>query len=262
MGTVHNYLDNKGIIKIWPSKRTDKLIVLKYLVKAFQYNKFYTEKEVNRLIDENHSFNDYFLLRRELIDNKLLYRTRNGAKYWRGDFLSEEEIETQRTTIKYYKDEDIQNLKEVYLSCGYMAKYSGVEHREDYIDECLSDPELPPGGNKEFIKFRSINSKETGEVIGILEYYMGYPNNNTIWIGGFFIRKDFQMIGYGKEIVNEFIMRAREAGFDTAGIGVYLKNWQAIRFWTKQGFNTIGGIYGHEYYAEDKFSVMKLTKNL
>ncbi|WP_139905126.1 GNAT family N-acetyltransferase [Clostridium thermarum] len=262
MGTLHNYLDSKGIIKVWPSKRTDKITVLNHLVKSFQYNKFYTEKELNKIIDDNHSFNDYFILRRELIDNKLICRTRDGAKYWRGDFLSTIGIETPRATLKYYDNEVIGDLKEVYLSCGYMIEYCGVEHREEYIEQCLREPELPPGGSKEFIKFRSIKSKDTGKVIGFLEYYMGYPNSNTIWIGGLFIHKDFQRMGYGEEVVGEFIKKSKEAGFNTAGLGVHLKNWQALRFWTKQGFNTIGGIYGDEHYGLNTFSTMKLTMKL
>lgn len=262
MKKVINYLEPDGRIKIWPSKRTDKVEVLKYLVRQFEYNKFYSEKEVNCIIDKNHSFNDYFLLRRELIDNKLLYRTKNGARYWRGDFIFEKSMDTKRTTLKYYDNQDIEELKEVYISCGYMKEYSGIEHQESYIDRCFCDPELPPEGSSEFIKFRSIKCRETGKVIGLLEYYMGYPNSNTLWIGGLFIHKDYQRMGFAAEVVDEFNNRAKSSGFNNIGIGVYLKNWQAMRFWSGQGFRTIKGIFGDETYGEDKFSVIQLEKSL
>lgn len=80
---IKNYLNEEGQIKIWPSKQMKKLEVLKYLVQFFQFNYNYSEKEVNEIINKHHTFNDYFLLRRELINNHLLSRTTNGAKYWR-----------------------------------------------------------------------------------------------------------------------------------------------------------------------------------
>ena len=43
----------------------------------------YTEKEVNALLDERHTFGDFFLLRRELCDSGLLQRERDGSRYWR-----------------------------------------------------------------------------------------------------------------------------------------------------------------------------------
>lgn len=80
---ISRFLDEKGRIKIWPSKMDMKESILCYLAEKFEFNKTYTEKEVNNIIQEWHSFNDYFILRRSLIDCGLLSRTRNGASYWR-----------------------------------------------------------------------------------------------------------------------------------------------------------------------------------
>ncbi len=80
---IQRFLDDDGKIKIWPSKKDVKIEILKYLSSNFEYDKFYTEKEVNAIIDENHTFNDYFLLRRGMVDYKFLSRTKDGAKYWR-----------------------------------------------------------------------------------------------------------------------------------------------------------------------------------
>ncbi|MDT8717114.1 DUF2087 domain-containing protein [Clostridium sp. 19966] len=93
MNSVNNYLDKEGKIKVWPSKHDSRLLVLEYLADKFQYNHFYSEKEVNNIIENYHTFEDYFLLRRELIESKLLSRTRNGAKYWRTEeSVTEEKI--------------------------------------------------------------------------------------------------------------------------------------------------------------------------
>lgn len=83
MGDIKNFIDNTGKIKSWPSKHDLKVQVLEYLADKFEYDRFYNEKEVNSIIDSYHTFGDYFLLRRELIDHKLLSRTRDGSRYWR-----------------------------------------------------------------------------------------------------------------------------------------------------------------------------------
>lgn len=85
---IIRFLDDEQKIKIWPSKVEKKLQILEYLATKFEYGRIYSEKEVNTIIETWHSFNDYFLLRRALVDYKLLCRTRNGAQYWRESAIS------------------------------------------------------------------------------------------------------------------------------------------------------------------------------
>ena len=80
---IKRFLDPSGKIKIWPSKTEMKINILKYLSDNFEYGRYYSEKEVNKIINENHTFNDYFLLRRGMIDYKFLRRTNDGSRYWR-----------------------------------------------------------------------------------------------------------------------------------------------------------------------------------
>lgn len=83
METIKRFLDDDGRIKIWPAKKDLKIEILKYLSTKFECDRIYIEKEVNAIIEEWHSFNDYFLLRRGMVDYKFLDRTRDGSKYWR-----------------------------------------------------------------------------------------------------------------------------------------------------------------------------------
>lgn len=80
---LQRYLDSDGKLKIWPSKKNLKRTVLEYIASKFDFDRHYTEKEVNAVISENHTFNDYFLVRRELIEHKLLDRTMDCSSYWR-----------------------------------------------------------------------------------------------------------------------------------------------------------------------------------
>ena len=76
------FLDGEQIGQL-PAKETHKSLILKYLAAKFEIGKEYTEGQVNAIIDEWHSFGDYFILRRGLIDSGLLKRLPNGSKYWR-----------------------------------------------------------------------------------------------------------------------------------------------------------------------------------
>ena len=74
--------DLEGIVR-WPKKPNDKLFTVEWLSKKFKFEKQYSEKEVNQIINENHSFNDIALLRRELISKSFLERKNDGSVYWR-----------------------------------------------------------------------------------------------------------------------------------------------------------------------------------
>jgi hypothetical protein len=79
---VLRFLEGERIRQL-PAKGAHKLFLLKYLASKFENGKEYTEGQVNAIIDDWHTFGDYFILRRELIDSGLLKRLPNGSKYWR-----------------------------------------------------------------------------------------------------------------------------------------------------------------------------------
>ncbi len=79
---VLRFLEGERIRQL-PTKGAHRLLVLKYLASKFETGRDYTEGQVNAIIDDWHTFGDYFILRRELIDCGLLRRLPNGSRYWR-----------------------------------------------------------------------------------------------------------------------------------------------------------------------------------
>lgn len=77
------YVNSEGKITQFPHKQGAKQAVLVYLAQRFDTNRFYSEKEINAICEAWHTFGDYFLLRRELVDHGLLCRTPDGARYWK-----------------------------------------------------------------------------------------------------------------------------------------------------------------------------------
>ncbi len=83
MRSIAMFLDDGGRITQLPARGEAKRAVLAYLATKFSCDRDYTQKEVNAIIDNWHTFGDYFLLRRELIDYQFLYRERDGSRYWK-----------------------------------------------------------------------------------------------------------------------------------------------------------------------------------
>lgn len=83
MAELKNFLDAEGRLVRFPAKRNMKLEALAYLAEKFEKDKKYTEKEVNELLLEWHTFHDPATLRREMYNACLLGRDAGGALYWR-----------------------------------------------------------------------------------------------------------------------------------------------------------------------------------
>ncbi len=64
-------------------RKKNKRLIREYLAGKFKKGTIYSQKEVNEILDKYHSFNDYVLLRRELINQGFLSREKDGSKYWR-----------------------------------------------------------------------------------------------------------------------------------------------------------------------------------
>lgn len=75
--------NEQGLLLRYPSKKSLRPLVLARLAEQFEPNRDYTEKEVNAILSQNIAFSDVELLRRELIEARLLNRLRDGSRYWK-----------------------------------------------------------------------------------------------------------------------------------------------------------------------------------
>jgi hypothetical protein len=78
---LKNFLNADGSLKQIPLQVNKLLIVLHFIVDAFEYETNYTEKEVNTILRRFHV--DTASLRRYLVDNGLMARESDGTRYWR-----------------------------------------------------------------------------------------------------------------------------------------------------------------------------------
>jgi GNAT superfamily N-acetyltransferase len=140
----------------------------------------------------------------------------------------------------------------------------GSEFEPNYIFNCLTKGDLPPISNasKSSYCLKSIYLKQTNELIGFCDLYFGYPTRDTAWISIFMIHKNFRKKGYAQEAIDIISNECRVLGFSKIGIGVYLKNWRALRFWTKARFDKVISITGDKDYSEKSFARIGLEKKI
>ncbi len=140
-------------------------------------------------------------------------------------------------------------------------KDNGVS-AQNHALQTLRHRVLPPGGvgwRQQVYLVRDLESRDT---VGMLAVYFGYPTPETMFIGSLYLRPMFQGHGIGHEIVRELEQRARELGFRESRVGVGLKNWRALRFWTGCGYSRITRIKGDREFSEAALANVELLKSL
>ena len=78
---IKDYSRRDGSLKTLPSQRKKLEAILRYVVKAFDMEKRYSEKQVNEILTRYHA--DTATLRRELVGFGLMQREGGGGEYWR-----------------------------------------------------------------------------------------------------------------------------------------------------------------------------------
>ena len=78
---LRNFLDADRKLTAFPAKRKMKLYALLYLAQKIPADSDFTEREINDILLDWHTFADPATLRRELYDYHFLDRSRDGKVY-------------------------------------------------------------------------------------------------------------------------------------------------------------------------------------
>jgi len=77
-----------------------------------------------------------------------------------------------------------------------------------------------------------------------------------------YIDKNIQKQGFGQEVIHRFTEVTASLGYKEIRINVALKNWPALQFWIKSGFDQVSGIYGDAECSETTFANLELIKSV
>ena len=70
----------QGPLDVFPSKEKRKYIIAQEIIKQFEIDKMYVEKEINDLLAT--IYPDFATVRRFLIDYRFMTRSVDGKQYW------------------------------------------------------------------------------------------------------------------------------------------------------------------------------------
>ncbi|HEY5714421.1 MAG TPA: DUF2087 domain-containing protein [Candidatus Gracilibacteria bacterium] len=77
------FLNEVGQLISWPAKSKKQKFVYPYLADKIEFDRDYSETEINDLLNTWHTFSDAALLRREFYIKGHLDRKEDGSLYWK-----------------------------------------------------------------------------------------------------------------------------------------------------------------------------------
>ena len=83
------FLDDNGRLCQWPSRHKVQRMAVALLAQRFEAGRHYSERELNFIVMDGHTFADWALIRRSLVDWKFMERLSDGSKYWLRDDAAE-----------------------------------------------------------------------------------------------------------------------------------------------------------------------------
>jgi GNAT superfamily N-acetyltransferase len=113
-----------------------------------------------------------------------------------------------------------------------------VEARPPKLADCINDlTECPPSFPKE--KKFYVGFYQKGKLQAVVDYLMGYPEEDIFYIGLFMLEGKNRVKGYGKKLLTAVLDAAIDTGFTRLRLGVVSENLNAMNFWTKNGLKEI-----------------------
>ncbi|PFA62809.1 GNAT family N-acetyltransferase [Bacillus sp. AFS015802] len=170
--------------------------------------------------------------------------------------------ETKRLIVVDLEEEEIYHVQALYEKGSYIHQWDGGTLDEGFVKRCFMEGDLPPGGTKENFRIQVIRMKEPDCLVGLLVSYHGYPVPDSFYINYLSIDPDHHKKGLGQEVVEALLDIVKPHHYQEVRANVAMKNWGALRFWSKLGLNTINGIYGDPVHGEDSFADVELMKRL
>lgn len=106
---------------------------------------------------------------------------------------------------------------------------------------------LPPGKSKDDKFYLGYYDKD--KLIAVMDLILGFPDEDTAYIGFFMMSVDVQGKGVGSAIISELSRFTCRQGFSNIQLGWVKGNPQAEHFWHKNGFFETGKLYEMDDYT-------------
>lgn len=106
---------------------------------------------------------------------------------------------------------------------------------------------LPPGKSKDDKYY--VGYFEQDSLVAVMDFYLEFPDSETVYIGLFMMNQGWQGKGIGTNIISEFAACAKTMGYRCIRLGYAKGNPQSETFWLKNHFEKSGTETIHEEYT-------------
>jgi DNA-binding MarR family transcriptional regulator/ribosomal protein S18 acetylase RimI-like enzyme len=188
----------------------------------------------------------HFIADLERIENALM----ETSNYTR---IKRERLKRKPPLLKvvHYDKRYLKQFREINLQ--WLKEYVGVSHHDKTILKNPVKEILKKGGRIFFI----LSGKE---VVGT--FTLAPTDNINCELSKFVIKKNYRKLGFGEKMMDIAIAKAREAGYRSILLLTHPNLKEAIRLYTKTGFQKISGRSGLKDYTGRCSTCMKLNINL
>lgn len=168
---------------------------------------------------------------------------------------------TNRLLFNDIKFQEIKEVQRLYEDSSQINRWGERGSDRNYIQRCYESGDLPPEGEKNKYKLQTIRLMTDGQhLTGFMSLYHDYPSIDAAYISFFCIGNDYKSKGYGQEAIHHLVLELERLQYKQIRVNVALKNWPALRFWSKLGFDRIGGLYGDKEYSDSAHADMELIR--
>ena len=174
--------------------------------------------------------------------------------------------QTERLSVRDSVVDELPELEAVADTCLYVNAWTGwraEEHPGESLRNAVTDGLPPPDGSKELYRMQTIRLRSTNRVIGFVAGYHGWPDPDTFYITEVMIDAQFQGQGYGRELASGLTDAVAQLGaYGRICLLAALKNWPALRFWMRAGYNRMVDYRGDKRHSPETFAYLMLEKAL
>ncbi|WMJ24150.1 GNAT family N-acetyltransferase [Paludicola sp. MB14-C6] len=117
---------------------------------------------------------------------------------------------------------------------------------DDVVNGILECPPMIPKEQKFFIGLYQEN-----QLIAIMDFLLGYPNESTVWIGLFMLDNSLQQSGIGTKVITAFKQVVKDSGYLFIQLGCLVENKDGYSFWTKNNFVEVCRVVTKEQGRKD-----------
>jgi len=133
---------------------------------------------------------------------------------------NERKAELMNVELKPSCKEEIEKLDILYEAACKFFKSIDPDPHGTPPEKCITRGCLTPNGV--FVNYRILSIYVENEFIGYCDFYMGYPDDKTVYISFIYVSESYRKKGYAGQVVNTLIRQFSEENYEKVRLTVSL----------------------------------------